>query len=69
MKKKSRAAAKRKKPAATAAAEEAFRRASVARGDAARTTNGKLPPGATLEIDGVDEAGTPIIKRRRFSIG
>jgi hypothetical protein len=69
MKKTRKAAAKKKKPAATAAAEEAFRRASVIRGDAVRTKDGTLPPGATFEIERVDESGTPVIKRRRFSIG
>jgi hypothetical protein len=52
-----------------AAAEEAFRRATVARGDAVRTADGKLPPGATFELEGIDEGGTPVIKRKRFSIG
>lgn len=57
------------KPAADTAAETAFRKATVVRGDAARSKNGKLPPGATFELEGFDESGTPVIKRRRFSIG
>ena len=66
---KARKPAKAKKPAAVVAAEEAFRRAAVARGDAVRSKNGTLPPGATFEIERVDETGTPVIKRKRFSIG
>jgi hypothetical protein len=66
---KARKPAKAKKSAAELAAEDAFRRAAVTRGDAVRPKDGKLPPGATFEIEGVDEAGTPVIKRKRFSIG
>jgi hypothetical protein len=57
------------KPASHAAAEDAFRRAAVVRGDAVRCEDGKLPPGATHEMEGFDAAGTPVIKRKRFSIG
>jgi hypothetical protein len=67
MKKGSRPA--KNKTAAQRKAEDAFRRASVARGDAAPAVDGKLPPGATFEIEGRDEGGAPIIKRKRFSIG
>jgi hypothetical protein len=66
---KTRKPAKAKKSARERAAEAAFRRAAVARGDAVRASHGKLPAGATHELEGFDEAGTPIIKRRRFSIG
>ena len=66
---KPRKPGKSKKSASNLAAEEAFRRAAVVRGDAVRTKDGKLPPGATFEIESVDEAGTPVIKRKRFSIG
>lgn len=66
---KARKAVKAKKSPADVAAEEAFRRAAVVRGDAVRSKNGKLPPGATFEIESVDETGTPVIKRKRFSIG
>ena len=59
---------KTKKTAAEVAAEESFRRATVVRGDAATPVKGKLPPGATFSIEGTDETGTPVIKRRRFSI-
>jgi hypothetical protein len=69
MKKARKPAKAVKKPASQAAAEEAFRRAAVARGDAVHSKDGKLPPGATFEIAGVDATGTPIIKRKRFSIG
>jgi hypothetical protein len=60
---------KPKKSVSDLAAEEAFRRAAVARGDAVRSKNGKLPPGATFEIERLDETGTPVIKRKRFSVG
>ena len=30
--------------------------------------DGKLEPGATFEVHGFDDEGTPIITRRRFSI-
>jgi len=63
------AKAKTSKTGRDAAAEAAFRRASVARGDAAPSNNGKLPPGATFELEGYDKTGTPVIKRKRFSIG
>lgn len=58
----------RTKSAAEVVAEEAFRRATVVRGDAAPLKNGKLPAGATFEVEGVDETGVPLIKRNRFSI-
>ena len=69
MKKARKPAKAVKKPASQAAAEDAFRRAAVVRGDAVRSKDGKLPPGATFEIEGVDAAGAPMIKRKRFSIG
>lgn len=66
---KARKPAKAKKSARETAAEEAFRRAAVVRGDAVRTQDGTLPAGATHELEGFDETGTPVIKRKRFSIG
>ena len=66
---KKRSSKRRTEPAVQAAAEAAFRRAAVARGDAVPAGAGTLPPGATFEIEGHDEKGTPILKRKRFSIG
>jgi hypothetical protein len=67
--KKARKPAASKKRAIDETAEEAFRRAAVVRGDAVPSDNGELPPGATFELEGFDEKGTPVIKRKRFSIG
>jgi len=36
-------------------------------GKAAVAKDGKLPPGATHEIVGMDASGVPILVRRRFS--
>ncbi len=48
-------------------AEAHFTEATIIRGEAAPA--GKpLPPGATHEIAGHDDAGQPILKRRRFSL-
>lgn len=48
-------------------AKEAFERGVLERGEAAvPDARGKLPPGATHEIIGHDEAGKPILRRRRF---
>jgi hypothetical protein len=65
-----RSAENTSRPADCPAAEEAFRRAAVERGEAVpKGKDGRLPPGATFELEGYDEKGTPIIKRKRFSIG
>ena len=60
------------KPAAAAAAmkraQKKFSRDAYARGDAKCLKDGKLEPGATFEVHGFDDEGTPIITRRRFSI-
>jgi hypothetical protein len=56
----------------TSAEDEAKRQfidGLIARGEAAKAVDGKLPPGATHEIVGEDEHGRPIVVRRRFSIG
>ena len=46
----------------------AFVRGLVARGEAAHPNpDGTLPPGATHEIVGHAEDGTPIVRRKRFS--
>ena len=55
-------------PPPATAAETAFRRAAAIRGDAVPLKEGQLPPGATHELEGYDKAGTPIIKRKRFSM-
>ena len=48
--------------------QEAFVRALVERGEAAKAgRTGKLPPGATHEIVGRTAAGVPIVVRRRFA--
>ncbi len=49
--------------------EQAFVDGLIARGQAAKAVDGKLPPGATHEIVGEDDQGRPIVVRRRFSIG
>jgi hypothetical protein len=48
--------------------EQAFVDGLIARGQAAKAVDGKLPPGATHEIVGEDDQGRPIVVRRRFSI-
>jgi hypothetical protein len=58
-----------KKDACEPTPEQAFVDGLVARGQAAKAVDGKLPPGATHEIVGEDEQGHPIVVRRRFSIG
>jgi len=53
----------------TRKAREAYERGLIERGEAAQADeHGRLPPGATHEIVGYDEAGRPILKRRRFSL-
>lgn len=49
-------------------AAEHFTRGVLTRGEAAKSQNGELPPGATHEI--VEEKGDnlPKIRRRRFSL-
>jgi hypothetical protein len=48
--------------------KEAFVRALLARGEAARRgPGGRLPAGATHEIIGTTAAGLPILRRRRFA--
>jgi hypothetical protein len=48
--------------------KEAFVRALVERGEAAKVgPAGKLPPGATHEIVGMTATGMPIVVRRRFA--
>lgn len=50
------------------AGRDEFIRALIARGEAARTIDGQLPPGATHEI--VDQPdGSVAVVRRRFSAG
>jgi hypothetical protein len=49
------------------AAEEAFLRGLLARGEAARAVNGKLPPGALYEIVEEPPGRLPKVIRRRFS--
>lgn len=45
-----------------------FTRGVLIRGEAARPDeSGELPSGATHEIVGEDEEGTPVIQRRRYS--
>jgi hypothetical protein len=51
----------------TKTAKEGFVRGLLLRKEAARSTNGKLPSGATHEI--VDEGDNlPVVRRRRFSL-
>ncbi len=50
-----------------AAAEEAFLRGLLARGEAARAVDGKLPPGALYEIVEEPPGRLPKVVRRRFS--
>jgi DNA-nicking Smr family endonuclease len=54
--------------AATKRAQKKFSRDAYLRGEAKYLKDGKLEPGATFELHGFDEEGTPIITRRRFSI-
>lgn len=49
------------------AAEAAFIRGLIARGEAAKAVDGKLPPGATHEIVEERPGQLPKIVRRRFS--
>jgi hypothetical protein len=49
------------------AAKKRFAEALVARGQAVPKGQ-PLPPGATHEIVGYDDEGTPIVERRRFSL-
>jgi hypothetical protein len=48
-------------------AEEAYVRGLIARGEAARAIDGKLPPGATHEIVEERPGRVPKVVRRRFS--
>jgi hypothetical protein len=48
-------------------AEEAFIRGLIARGEAAKAVDGKLPPGATHEIVEERPGRLPKVVRRRFS--
>lgn len=48
-------------------AEEAFVRGLIERGEAAKTVDGKLPPGATHEILEERPGRPPKVVRRRFS--
>jgi len=54
--------------AATQRAKKKFSRDAYARGDAKCVEDGKLEPGATFELHGFDDEGTPIITRRRFKL-
>ena len=54
-------------PAKVEAAQRKFEEGLVQRGEAA-PAGSALPPGATHEIVGKDEAGKPRIKRKRFSL-
>lgn len=54
-------------PELVAKAEESFVRGLIARGEAARAVNGKLPPGATHEIVEERPGQLPKVVRRRFS--
>lgn len=46
--------------------EEAFVRALIARGEAAKPVDGKLPPGATHEIVEERPGRVPKVVRRRY---
>lgn len=52
---------------ATTPAEEAFVKGLIARGEAAKAVDGKLPPGATHEIVEERPGQLPKLVRRRFS--
>ncbi len=54
--------------AATKRAQKKFSRDAYLRGEAKCVKDGKLEPGATFELHGFEEDGTPVITRRRFSI-
>jgi hypothetical protein len=49
------------------AAKRQFVRGILVRREAVQAGE-KLPPGATHEIIGHDEAGSPVLKRRRYSL-
>lgn len=49
-------------------AAEHFIKGVLDRGEAAKSQNGKLPPGATHEIMETKEGELPKIRRRRFSL-
>jgi len=53
--------------AETAAAKKKFEQGILARGEAVQAGR-PLPAGATHEIVGKDRDGSPILKRKRFSI-
>jgi len=54
-------------PEKIAAAKEKFERGILTRGEAVPEGT-PLPPGATHEIVGTNPDGTPILKRKRFSL-
>ncbi len=54
-------------PDEEAAAQEAYIRGLIARGEAAKAVDGKLPPGATHEIVEDEPGKPPKIVRRRFA--
>jgi hypothetical protein len=54
-------------PEKTKAAKEKFERGILTRGEAVPEGT-PLPPGATHEIVGTNPDGTPILKRKRFSL-
>lgn len=54
--------------AATKRAQKKFSRDAYLRGEAKSLKEGKLEPGATFELHGFDEDGTPVITRRRFTV-
>lgn len=49
-------------------AAEHFTRGVLTRGEAVKSQNGELPPGATHEIVEEKEGELPKIRRRRFSL-
>ena len=49
-------------------ATEHFTTGVIMRGEAAKSQNGKLPPGVTHEIIETREGELPKIRRRRFSL-
>jgi hypothetical protein len=52
---------------AEAEAQDAYVRGLIARGEAAKAVDGKLPPGATHEIVEEEPGKPPKIVRRRFA--
>lgn len=54
-------------PSEVSKAEESFVRAMIDRGQAAKSVNGVLPPGATHEIVEESPGHLPKIVRRRFA--